>query len=623
MFSPLRSLWVFPSCLLALNLLTPNSSAQSANVTTWHNDNNRTGWQQNETILRATGTGAMNQNNFGLLWQLPVTGYVYAQPLAVTYPQTIGSCNNPCSLVFIATEQDMLYAFNAASNSSTPFWGPVNLAQAVNIQDAAVNCASGGNWTHKYPCNDKTPPSSIVGPYIGVTGTPVIDTIVTPDTLFVVGAVYSPVIPSVSYYLFAVNTTSGSVLAKTQIAGTVNGNTPGTKCQSTYPASGQVSFNSTSPATSNHLQRSALLLLNDSVYVGFAPYPEPSNNGWIFGYTYNGGNSFSQTALFNSTPYGTGGGIWGSGAGPASDGTYIYAATGNGTFQDEEDIPFEAGDSLVKFTSSLTLADFYSPSDDSGTTRCDADLDFSSGGVLLVPSPYKYTCTGNSCSQCTGGCNVVIEADKESKLYVANQASLGGFSPTTTTNIETVQTPCVPTGCPNNPANQGYWASPAYWFDGTHAWIYYSPTAQMEPTVAPYPVYGYNLAASGPSGPISQTATANTSAFFCQYGPTPSVSSNGSNTAILWAIENQNSGNPSNCPTGGYESAALHAFNASTLTQLYSSSGLGALLGLVTSFSTPSIFQGQVYVGTETVNAQGDTTPGVAVFGCLNSSCGN
>ena len=77
------------------NLLTPNSSAQSANVTTWHNDNNRTGWQQNETILRATGTGAMNQNNFGLLWQWPVTGYVYAQPLAVTYPQTIGSCNNP------------------------------------------------------------------------------------------------------------------------------------------------------------------------------------------------------------------------------------------------------------------------------------------------------------------------------------------------------------------------------------------------------------------------------------------------------------------------------------------------------------------------------------------------
>ena len=51
----------------------------------------------------------MNQNNFGLLWQWTVAGNVYAQPLAITYPQTIGSCNNPCSLVIIATEQDMLY----------------------------------------------------------------------------------------------------------------------------------------------------------------------------------------------------------------------------------------------------------------------------------------------------------------------------------------------------------------------------------------------------------------------------------------------------------------------------------------------------------------------------------
>ncbi len=72
-----------------------------------------------------------------------------------------------------------------------------------------------------------------------------------------------------------------------------------------------------------------------------------------------------------------------------------------------------------------------------------------------------------------------LRRDKESKLYVANQASLGGFSSTTTVNIETVQTPCVPTGCGNNPANQGYWASPAYWFDGSNGWIYYSPTAQM------------------------------------------------------------------------------------------------------------------------------------------------
>jgi hypothetical protein len=145
MFTSLRPLWTAVFCLLALTSLTPALHAQSANVTTWHNDNNRTGWQQNETILRATGTGAINQSNFGLLWQWTVTGPVYAQPLAVTYPQTIGSCNNPCSLVFIATEQDMLYAFNAASSLSTPVWPALNLAQAVASNDEAVNCGTGGN----------------------------------------------------------------------------------------------------------------------------------------------------------------------------------------------------------------------------------------------------------------------------------------------------------------------------------------------------------------------------------------------------------------------------------------------------------------------------------------------
>jgi hypothetical protein len=55
------------------------------------------------------------------------TRFVYAQPLAVTLPQNVGSCTKPCSLVFVATEQDMLYAFNAASSSQTPIW-TLNLA---------------------------------------------------------------------------------------------------------------------------------------------------------------------------------------------------------------------------------------------------------------------------------------------------------------------------------------------------------------------------------------------------------------------------------------------------------------------------------------------------------------
>lgn len=78
MFTPLRRRTMM-FCLLALTSLTPMSIAQ--NVTTWHNDSYRTGWQQNETTLTPQNVSATN--SFGLLWQWPVTGRVYAQPLAV------------------------------------------------------------------------------------------------------------------------------------------------------------------------------------------------------------------------------------------------------------------------------------------------------------------------------------------------------------------------------------------------------------------------------------------------------------------------------------------------------------------------------------------------------------
>jgi len=108
--APLRRLRIAVFCLLAFTSLTLMSYSQ--NVTTWHNDINRTGWQQNETTLCAsaqTGCTPVTQTNFGLLWQWNVTGRVYAQPLAVAGVSTnITGCQPSCDLIFIATEQDML-----------------------------------------------------------------------------------------------------------------------------------------------------------------------------------------------------------------------------------------------------------------------------------------------------------------------------------------------------------------------------------------------------------------------------------------------------------------------------------------------------------------------------------
>jgi uncharacterized protein (TIGR03437 family) len=85
------------------------------------------------------------------------------------------------------------------------------------------------------------------------------------------------------------------------------------------------------------------------------------------------------------------------------------------------------------------------------------------------------------------------------------------------------------------------------------------------------------------SSPISQTA-----ATFDYPGSTPVVSANGESGGIIWAIE----------PSGG---GTLHGYLASDLSrQLYSSSGSASdRLGSYVKFSSPTVANGKVYVGTQ------------------------
>jgi hypothetical protein len=137
----------------------------NANVTTWHNDNCRTGWQQNESILTPS---ALTGGSFGLLWQYPIGDDIDAQPLAVSGLGRIAGCTgSSCSLVFIADEQDNLYAFDAASTAQIQIW-KTNVAQQV--LGTYVDCSTqlGPSFP---PCEVNTPPSN----HVGIMGTPVID----------------------------------------------------------------------------------------------------------------------------------------------------------------------------------------------------------------------------------------------------------------------------------------------------------------------------------------------------------------------------------------------------------------------------------------------------------------
>lgn len=639
----MRRLSFVPSlvvCVASLFLLASVVQAQNncpsptiPDVTTWHNDNCRTGWQQNETNLTATATSGtpITQTNFGLVaeWNgvngTPM-GSVQAQPLAVSglpevHVENGQSCFSPCSLVLIEDEMDMLWAYDAAPShlADSPVV-PVWSVQLAAMGGAPVNCSSYQDFA---PCEAGT----IEGGYVGITGTPVIYENTNTSTYILYAVAAQVVVGVPGYYLFAVDILDGTILNYTQITGTVAGLNPYNqkkqtgKCTTSYPQSGQ-----TLQFDGNEIQRAALLLVPDpnpqnppTVYVAFSPSDSEWENGWLFGYTFQNGE-FQQTEAFATTPSGTGGGIWGSSSGPASDGTYIYTATGNGTW-DLTVTPKDFGDSILKLypepsANTFLVSDYFTPSNvltysgNYGNGLCINDEDVGSGGVLLFPDSFY------------NGKYLMVSADKQSNLYFENTANLGGYNASSNYNVQTIQTPSGmlypnPNPYPQLPV-QGYWSSPAYWQLGSgqnaQYYLYYSATVeftnQQSFSKVPYPIYQYVLSTGGV--PITSNATSlPTIDLFCFHSPTPTISSNGTATGsgILWAVEHRYSGNitgnppPLNC-TGSDLGSALHAYDATTMTELYNSSNT-FVSGLPNDglydghFAVPTVFEGQVYVGTK------------------------
>ncbi|PYX32471.1 MAG: hypothetical protein DMG80_07760 [Acidobacteria bacterium] len=144
-----------------------NALSQVVSVTTYHNDNSRQGLNDKESILTHAN---VNPNQFGKLFSRKTDGYSYAQPLylpGVNIPG-LGVHN----VVYVATEHDTLYAFDADSNAGInrePLWQRsfINPVRGITTVASQADAA----------CADLVPE-------IGITGTPVIDT--QTGTLYVV-----------------------------------------------------------------------------------------------------------------------------------------------------------------------------------------------------------------------------------------------------------------------------------------------------------------------------------------------------------------------------------------------------------------------------------------------------
>jgi hypothetical protein len=231
--------------------LTPAAAQTFAGVLTQHNDIGRTGQNVSETILTPQNVSA---STFGKVFSYSVDGQIYSQPLYVPNVSIPGQGTH--NVVYVATQNDSLYAFDADGLSPKALWQVSFINPSAGI--TPVSCKTDG----------RTSISCGVYPIYGITSTPVIDP--GTSTMYLITRTNNN--GKFFQTLHAIDITSGAE----KFGGPVNisGSVPGTGAGS---KNGIVYFD-----TLKDIQRAGLLLLNGTVYIGWAG----ALHGWIMGYTH-------------------------------------------------------------------------------------------------------------------------------------------------------------------------------------------------------------------------------------------------------------------------------------------------------------------------------------------------
>jgi hypothetical protein len=468
-------------------------------VTTWHNDLSRDGVNSQEYALTTSNVATAT---FGKLFSCPVDGQVYAQPLWVPNLTINGAQHN---VIFVATQQDTLYAFDGDASPCTVLWQQSLLPSGETfLSNSDVN-------------------SNDINPAIGIVGTPVID--LSTNTIYVVAKSKN-----------GTGTFFQRLHALSLLDHSERANSPA------LIASG----NSTSFALIQN-QRPGLVLNGNTVYVTWASHGDQGPyHGFIFSFDKT---SLTQTGMFNSTPGGQAGyqgGIWMTGAAPAVDSSGdLYVITGNGGF---DPVNNDYGDSFLKLTGSLSLSDYFTPSDQGSDNS--GDNDFGSGGAAILVNSGPFA-------------RLAIGGGKDSWLYVLNRDNMGHLGDSNAVQRFNV--------------GGGIFSTAAFWQNS----LYIAPAGS---SLRMYPL---NLTNST-FGAASSTSSTN----FTWPGSTPSISSLGATNGIVWDTQAANGANP----------AILHAYDATNVSkELWNgsqASGNRDRAGNYVKFTLPTVANGKVYIGT-------------------------
>lgn len=482
----------------------------------------------------------VNSADFGKIGFDAVDGHVDAEPL---YLANVAIANQLHNVLYVATEHGSVYAFDA--DNGTQLWKTSVLGANETTSD-------------DHGCPQITPE-------IGITSTPVIDRKQGPNgTLFTVGMSKDA---NGAYHqrLHALDLTTGAEISGSPTE--ITASYPGTGANS---QSGNVVFD-----PGQYAERAGLLLLNGNIYLGWTSHCDQGlYTGWVMAYSES---TLQQTQLLNLTPNGSEGSIWMSGDGMAADSQgFIYLLDANGTFDtalNASGFPSSGdyGNAMVKLSTSvkLAVADYFATYNT--VSESNGDTDLGSGGELLLPD--QTDANGNVHHLIVGG-------GKDQNIYLADRDNMGKFNSS------------------SNPANGNVYQ----WITGQMAGLIYSTPAFFN-GVLYYASDGDSLKAFPlTNAKMAVTPSSVTAVRFPHPGPTPSISANGTQNGIVWALE-----------SGTSSPGVLHAYDPTNLAhELYNSNQAANgrdSFGNGNKFITPMIVNGKVYVGTQN---------GVAVFGLLN-----